>query len=319
MKPLESIKFLPFGALVLVLPSQVQQAANAHIAKLIAWSLGCASRGVGPDRGFNDEPFPKNSYRFALAGKELAGGWRPASNQREKQRHTIFHCTLMVSMFIQQKNKFNLCKNFSYRVRACYFSCKADLKARQYMHEFRQYYRCGQPHGLFYCISSSFLTLMMWIPKWFLMTFKYNVPLAWGILKPASRLCDSCLASVGKNTPPSMHGRAFGPSVAWPLTRLSHEAYLARERCISPFTAIDGFRLETVMYDWLHNVNLGCGRDLFASGLRILILKGVWGPLEYWDDTLNRVHMELHRTCAAHGPLFIDWFFSLTASHYFQG
>ena len=207
------------------------------------------------------------------------------------------------------KNKFNLCKNFSYRVRACYFSCKADLKARQYMHEFRQYYRCGQPHGLFYCISSSFLTLMMWIPKWFLMTFKYNVPLAWGILKPASRLCDSCLASVGKNTPPSMHGRAFGPSVAWPLTRLSHEAYLARERCISPFTAIDGFRLETVMYDWLHNVNLGCGRDLFASGLRILILKGVWGPLEYWDDTLNRVHMELHRTCAAHGPLFIDCFF----------
>ena len=72
-----------FGTRVLVLQSQVQQAANAQIAKLIAWSLRCASRGVGPDRGFNDEPFPKSSYRFALAGKELAGGWRLASDQRE--------------------------------------------------------------------------------------------------------------------------------------------------------------------------------------------------------------------------------------------
>lgn len=100
-----------------------------------------------------------------------------------------------------------------------------------------------------------------------------------------------------------MHGRAFGPGVAWESTRLSHEAYLRREENVSPYAAIEGFRLETVMWDWLHNVYLGCGRDLFASGLRVLIMKEVWGPLTDWDDTLNRVHMEMHRVCAAHGSL----------------
>ena len=101
-----------------------------------------------------------------------------------------------------------------------------------------------------------------------------------------------------------MHARAFGDHVAWPLTRLTHEAYLDREASdLSPFVAVEGFRIETVMYDWLHNVNLGCGRDLFASGLRVLISKGVWGPLQEWDATLNQVHMEMHRTCANHGLL----------------
>lgn len=101
-----------------------------------------------------------------------------------------------------------------------------------------------------------------------------------------------------------MHGRSFGSDAAWPFTRLSHEAYLDRESSrLSPFTAVEGFRLETVAYDWLHNINLGCGRDLFASGLKVLVIKGVWGPLTDWDEMLHGIHLEMHRDCAAHGFL----------------
>jgi len=32
-------------------------------------------------------------------------------------------------------------------VRFCYFACKADLKARHYMHEFSRYYRCAMFFG----------------------------------------------------------------------------------------------------------------------------------------------------------------------------
>lgn len=201
-----------------------------------------------------------------------------------------FTCVPTVLFF--NSNHIPMCWSDFSHVRLCYFICKADLKARQYMHEFRQYYRCSQCLGWY--TSTSFGK-----PCWFLETV-YQ-PFLRTLL--AIRLCDSCLASVGKNTHPAMNGRAFGCGIAWPRTRSMRGAYLQRESNHSPFVSIEGFRLETCMYDWLHNVNLGCGRDLFASGLRVLIQKQVWGPLVEWDTTLHQVHMEMHRTCAAEGPL----------------
>lgn len=35
-----------------------------------------AGAGIGPDRGFMGEPFPKKSNRFNLRGKQLANGWK---------------------------------------------------------------------------------------------------------------------------------------------------------------------------------------------------------------------------------------------------
>jgi len=59
-----------------------------------------------------------------------------------------------------------------------------------------------------------------------------------------------------------------------------------------------------VAWDFMHNVHLGCGRDIFASSLRVLISKRVWDHVmsQDWDVILNAVHMEMHRHCAAHGP-----------------
>lgn len=117
------------------------------------------------------------------------------------------------------------------------------------------------------------------------------------------RLCDSCLAAVGKGVAESMSARNFGPGAAWPMTRLTHEAYLDREaNRLSPFTSITGWKLETCAWDWMHNVYLGCGRDLFAGALRVLIAKNVWPVSDEWDTILHTVHMEMHETCAKHGP-----------------
>lgn len=120
------------------------------------------------------------------------------------------------------------------------------------------------------------------------------------------RLCDSCLAAVGKNVPSPMSARNFGSGKALPMTRLTHAAYMAREvNHLSPYIAVRGWKLETCTWDFMHNMYLGCGRDILASGLRVMISKGVWGHIgsNDWDTILNAVHMEMHAACAAAGPL----------------
>ena len=108
-----------------------------------------------------------------------------------------------------------------------------------------------------------------------------------------------------------MSARNFGLGAAWPMTRLTHEAYLDREaNHLSPFTSITGWKLETCAWDWMHNVYLGCGRDLFAGALRVLIAKNAWPVSDEWDTILHAVHMEMHETCAKHGPLDAKDFFS---------
>lgn len=113
------------------------------------------------------------------------------------------------------------------------------------------------------------------------------------------------MASVGKDVHPSMSGRNYSTTAAWRLTRLDHEGYVGLESgSLSPYLAIPGWRFETVVFDYMHNIFLGCGRDLFASGLKLLISKGVWTQHgEDCDSILAAVHMEMHKSCAAMGFL----------------
>ena len=55
---------------------EVQKATNREIAKFIAWSMKWASEGLGPETGYYNEDFGKDSHRAGLAGKPLALGWR---------------------------------------------------------------------------------------------------------------------------------------------------------------------------------------------------------------------------------------------------
>ncbi|CAK9040577.1 unnamed protein product [Durusdinium trenchii] len=116
-------------------------------------------------------------------------------------------------------------------------------------------------------------------------------------------LCERCLAQTGKHCPDIMSYRNFG-SAAWPMTEISHETYLQFDRdSLSPWACVDGWRLDTVAFDFLHMVYLGTGRDLFASGLRTLIERGVYEHtgIEDLDDLLDFIHLEMHRDCGEAG------------------
>lgn len=108
--------------------------------------------------------------------------------------------------------------------------------------------------------------------------------------------------------PPIYEWKNFSLNAAWRMTRLDHQGYLDHE-CgnVSPYASIEGFNVETVAYDLLHNVFLGVGRDLFASGLKLLISKGVWTDLgDDMDTILSGIHSEMHRTCGSLGFLCLS-------------
>lgn len=89
------------------------------------------------------------------------------------------------------------------------------------------------------------------------------------------------------------------------LPQLSHRAYLAYDHAsLSPWLAMEGFQIESMSYDWMHNIYLGCGRDLVASGIKTLIMQKCYdstGLLDY-DDILVYVNARIRKVCKRHGP-----------------
>lgn len=123
-------------------------------------------------------------------------------------------------------------------------------------------------------------------------------------LKPP-RICDSCLASSTTKCDQRMHFKNFGPSQAWSLTEISHEQYLAMPGQISVWRSVPGWTLESCVFDWMHNVYLGHGRDLVGSTLKVLIEKSVYDHLrlESVDAILAYIQEEMVTDCSRFGFL----------------
>lgn len=120
------------------------------------------------------------------------------------------------------------------------------------------------------------------------------------------RICDRCLAGTGQKCSSNMDYRNFGSTKAWDLTLLSHEQYcLLDAESLSPWMAVPEFRHHSVSFDWLHNVYLGTGRDLFASGLKTLVERGVYSytGLSDVEDLLSHAEDRIRKACAEHKSL----------------
>lgn len=120
------------------------------------------------------------------------------------------------------------------------------------------------------------------------------------------RICDRCLAQTGKNCVDAMNYRNFGSDAAWPLTGIDHQTYLHMDSAnISPWSLIEGWEIETVSFDLLHNLLLGTARDIIGSGIRTLIHRGIYSHVgsDDLDLILDAVHREMHKTCAENGCL----------------
>lgn len=102
----------------------------------------------------------------------------------------------------------------------------------------------------------------------------------------------------------SLNYKNFAPSASYPLTQLSHNAYLDIDAGhISPWECVEGWRLETLSWDLLHVLYLGTGRDLLASALHALLQHGILQPANDREAALDNAHHEMARTCSKHGTL----------------
>ena len=106
-------------------------------------------------------------------------------------------------------------------------------------------------------------------------------------------MCDSCLAQKGANCDDLMNYKNFFER-GWEYTTISHEAYLALDTKISDWACIPGWRVETVMYDFMHNVYLGPARDLVASAVRCLLSAD-------WFGSLDAVQNDMIQRCRENG------------------
>lgn len=100
-----------------------------------------------------------------------------------------------------------------------------------------------------------------------------------------------------------MSYRNFGDDACWQHTSISHESYMSMGGSLSEWRAIEGWRIETVCFDWLHNVYLGVARDLVASGIWLFIRQGMYDHLNIddMDEILGHIRMEIQATCKQFG------------------
>ena len=57
-------------------PPEVKEYIHKKVADISSWSMTYAAMGLAPTVGFDGESFPDFSFRAAMAGKELAGGFK---------------------------------------------------------------------------------------------------------------------------------------------------------------------------------------------------------------------------------------------------
>ena len=56
--------------------AKVKLSVNKVVADLFAWSMQYAFSGRAPDVGFHGETFSKKTWRYKMAGKPMANGFR---------------------------------------------------------------------------------------------------------------------------------------------------------------------------------------------------------------------------------------------------
>ena len=76
-------------------------------------------------------------------------------------------------------------------------------------------------------------------------------------------LCDQCFG----NCQPPLLWTDFSLTSKWRQHCISHDDYMAitPKELLSPWCSMDGFVHSRALFDWMHCVHLGCGRDVVAQ------------------------------------------------------
>lgn len=71
-----------------------------------------------------------------------------------------------------------------------------------------------------------------------------------------------------------MNYKNMSNAAPYRLTEINHATYMATTQVASSWLVVPGWTLHTCVYDIMHNLYLGTGRDLVASCLRLMLEKG---------------------------------------------
>lgn len=129
-----------------------------------------------------------------------------------------------------------------------------------------------------------------------------------GSSKCPPRLCDLCMAEKPtKRANPAMNFKNMATDAPYRLTNINHATYLATTSQVSPWSAIPGWELECNVFDVMHNLFLGSGRDFLGSAIRLLLEHGAfdaYGVQRSSHDMFARITLEIHDTYKQHGFLW---------------
>ena len=117
--------------------------------------------------------------------------------------------------------------------------------------------------------------------------------------------CDRCRAVrpfTGSHH--EMTYKDFKPNPTYATTVEDHDAYVSSGRRLSFWAAVEGWRLETCSYDWMHLQYLGVARSTMPSALKTLQMLGFhYEAGETNAQFLKRATLEMKAACKSHGCL----------------
>lgn len=110
-----------------------------------------------------------------------------------------------------------------------------------------------------------------------------------------------------KRANPAMNFKNMARDAPYRLTNINHATYLATASQVSPWSAIPGWELESTVFDVMHNLFLGSGRDFLGSAIRLLLEHGAfdaYGVERSSPAMFAQITLEIHDTYKRHGFLW---------------
>ena len=115
--------------------------------------------------------------------------------------------------------------------------------------------------------------------------------------KPNQRMCDLCFAEKpNKKADWNMNFKNMSPNAPYQLAVMDHATYMATAT-VSEWHVVPGWHLHNCVFDVMHNLFLGVGRDYIASSVRLLMEKGVFdepGIERSSTEMFGRVTLGIH-------------------------
>lgn len=110
-------------------------------------------------------------------------------------------------------------------------------------------------------------------------------------------MCDLCFAEKpNKKADWNMNFKNMSPNAPYQLAVMDHATYMATAT-VSEWHVVPGWHLHNCVFDVMHNLFLGVGRDYIASSVRLLMEKGVFdepGMERSSTEMFGRVTLGIH-------------------------